>query len=811
VLVAQSWGQIIYKQGTPPGLFKRETHPGSTLSSSARQPAARMLPAIDRIALAREDAQNDARKDAPYRFAVPHAVTWSPDNSGMWSDLADGQRLWRMEIQSPGAVTLNVIFDRFRLEPGAEVYLYSASGAHVLGPLTHLNNLPDGNLATLPIDGDRMVVEYLVPKGAEGGELSIGQVAHGYRGFGDGVFGSSGSCNNNASCPEWKDWGCHTRSVVLALQDGSTWCTGTLLNNTSQDGRPLILTANHCQPQNGANWVYIFNWISPTCSPSTNAPRNQTVSGGKLLVRNDASDFGLLEMSSKPPASYEAYYTGWDASGRTPQRQVGIHHPAGDIMKISLDTDPARKSGNFWSVAWNDGVTQPGSSGSGLWDENQRLIGQLLGGGSSCQTPTAGDEYGMLSVSWGLGASKYLDPGYTGKKVMDGMGAGKCGGISINASFSPDAPKSCDGSVKFADQSNNANQWSWSFGDGATSTERNPTHNYAAVGDYTVKLVVKGDSGRADTAESKVRVGLLRNYPVTGDTACMGETAQVSAMTPAGTSVSWYAQATGGTSLATGQSFAIPAVTGPMSYFMQVSENQAIRRVGPASNSVGGGGFYENFDHGLLFDAHASMVLKSVKVFAGAAGSRTIEVRKGRDGAVVATVTRDVPQGESRVNLDFSLPAGSYFIKVANGTLLNLYRNNAGPTYPYSHSGLVTITGSSADQPGYYYFFYDWEVQEQSCSSERIPVALKINPNCATGITKAGESGFSLKPQAGRGQFLVMAPGAGELRIHHSSGRLLQVASIRPGANRLDLRGFSPGLYLAAFGGQSPRWLRVGF
>jgi hypothetical protein len=804
LLMATGWGQIIHRQGKPPGW---------NLAQAAGTVEPLFLPSIALDALEREDAETDVRKDQPYRFAVPHAVDWKPANSGTWTTLSNGDRLWRLEVQSPGAVNLNVIFDVFRLEPGEEVYLYSFDRASVLGPLTHLNNLPEGSLATMPIDGDHMVVEYLAPKGAAEGELAIGQVAHGYRRLGEVDFSSPGSCHNNVVCPEWKEWACHTRSVALLVQGGRTWCTATLLNNTAQDGRPLVLTANHCQPQNVPNWVFVFNWTSPTCNPTTNVPRNQSVSGGRLLVQNGASDFALLEMSSKPPASYEVYYSGWDATGRVPQNQVGIHHPSGSIMKISSDDNPARRSGNFWSVSWDDGVTEPGSSGSGLWDENQRLIGQLQGGASSCQNRTGWDSYGSLSASWGLGASQYLDPAGTGRRFMDGMGGTRsCGGNTVSASFSPDAATSCNGSVRFADKSVNARQWLWNFGDGTTSSVQHPFHAYAVAGTYKVTLVAMGDSGRADTVENRVRVAILGDVKVSGDSSCVGQSAQLKAAAPAGTQVSWFGQPAGDTPLAKGPSFTTPSLSGPVTYYVQVAEDMPIRKAGPSDNSIGGGGMYNTFDHGLFFEVHAPINLKSVKVFAGSAGSRIIEVRRGRDGEVVATATREIPPGESRVQLNFSLETGSYFIKVADGPLLDLFRNNSGPEYPYTLEGFVTITRSSADQPeGYYYFFYDWEVQEQGCASERIAVPMRLAPSCPTGIAAAGDlGGFSLFQTAESGIFTVTVFRPTEIRIHHPSGKLLHKASFQSGTNRLDLRNLSPGLYLAAFTGIAPRWVKVG-
>ena len=59
----------------------------------------------------------------------------------------------------------------------------------------------------------------------------------------------------------------------------------------------------------------------------------------------------------------------------------------------------------WYMDAWDEGVTEPGSSGSPLFDQNGRIIGQLYGGSAACQGTSANgyDYYGRLGVSWGLG------------------------------------------------------------------------------------------------------------------------------------------------------------------------------------------------------------------------------------------------------------------------------------------------------------------------------------------------------------------------------------------------------------------------
>jgi len=99
---------------------------------------------------------------------------------------------------------------------------------------------------------------------------------------------------------------------------------------------------------------------------------------------------------------------------------VGIHHPWGDVMKISIEDDPATAVApffipppnpplNHWEVFFDDGITEPGSSGSPLFDQDHRVVGQLTGNNDAaagCNEPDA--IYGMLSVSWNAGFDVWL-------------------------------------------------------------------------------------------------------------------------------------------------------------------------------------------------------------------------------------------------------------------------------------------------------------------------------------------------------------------------------------------------------------------
>jgi hypothetical protein len=151
---------------------------------------------------------------------------------------------------------------------------------------------------------------------------------------------------------------------------------------------------------------------------------------------NSGSDFLLLEMEDVPPTNYNVFYAGWDSRSTTPQDVVCMHHPAGDVKKISAATNITSGTwgapGYHWRVTWmatetNHGVTEGGSSGSPIFNENKHIVGQLTGGSSFCNSPTSPDFYGKMDKNWDDNPNsatqklkEWLDPNDTGEIFMDG-------------------------------------------------------------------------------------------------------------------------------------------------------------------------------------------------------------------------------------------------------------------------------------------------------------------------------------------------------------------------------------------------------
>lgn len=392
--------------GTPIGL----SHAGMGLSAAP----VTELPPVDRDAMLAEDEQRMADGvKGPFRFGVNHAVNLGLDNSGTWGTLADGTRIWRVAVRCPGAFSINFEFGEYVVPEGAKIFVYNEGGGQ-LGAFTAASAAGRHTMGVAQLAGDNITVEYEEPAAVAGqGRLRITQVTHAYRNImGDDPgrsLGESGSCNNNVICPEGDLWRDEIAAVAMITVGGSGICTGTLINDCASDGTPYFLTANHCTSNgtsNVGNWVFRFKWESPTCTPTTNGPTNKTVSGAQLLVNSAGSDVALLRLNTAPPANYNVYYAGWDASGDLPEGQTCIHHPSGDIKKISFDNDPAEhgtmSGAQCWQIlGWDDGTTEPGSSGSCLLDQDHRIIGQLYGGQASCGN-NVNDYFGRFDVSYPL-------------------------------------------------------------------------------------------------------------------------------------------------------------------------------------------------------------------------------------------------------------------------------------------------------------------------------------------------------------------------------------------------------------------------
>lgn len=346
--------------------------------------------------------------------------------------------LYQLEINAPGAKSIGLNFTLFKTSKNGKLWVYNPDNMHVRGGFHSSLNKNAETFATAPVKGERLMVEYAAPVGENSeAKIVIQSVLYGYEDiFGlmqARNFGSSGGCNININCPEGDDWQLHKRAVAMILTaNNSRICTGALINNHNHDGTPYFLTARHCNVQSNA--IVMFNYESPDCG-NIDGNTAQTLQGCEKVAEWAPSDFTLLKLLDSPPLEYTTYFSGWSATPEPKFSAATIHHPRGDIKKISMDDnqlDIAVYSGadttrNHWKInTWEKGTTEPGSSGSPLFDINKRIIGQLHGGMATCAN-SINDYYGMFAYSWTGGGQPenslqpWLDPNYTGVLECDGF------------------------------------------------------------------------------------------------------------------------------------------------------------------------------------------------------------------------------------------------------------------------------------------------------------------------------------------------------------------------------------------------------
>lgn len=424
-----------------------------------------------------------------------------------WQATVSGSKVAAIRIESGLAqgVRLGVLVRSLPAEAILRVYAPGSASAYVVSGQEVLATV-QRNLAaasgssdaarmfwTPMVAGTEATLEIELPAqtAADSVQIAIPRLAHIYAsplsggdslGKATGV-GAAGSCEVDAACNS--SYSAESNAVAKISfigSDGVAYlCSGALVADTAASASPYFLSANHCISQQSEASTLESYWFyrAATCGSGSLGSGSQTVSGGAtLLYASSLTDTSFMRLGHMPPTG--AVYAGWAVSASPSATSpalnaavAGVHHPAGDLQKISTGTitgyrsctalDPATdtfscstatSTASFVNVTYTSGVTEGGSSGSPLFQtsgSSHYLVGQLYGGSSSCTTPSGSNIYGRFDLAYNAALSPWLNPGasvsLSVNKLGNGAGTVSSSPAGISCGTSCTAPFATNGSV----------------------------------------------------------------------------------------------------------------------------------------------------------------------------------------------------------------------------------------------------------------------------------------------------------------------------------------------------------------------------
>jgi len=413
--IADAWQEVSAVRPLPPGRRTAAADP---------VPAAHLsLPTLDTAAFLAEAARLPAFPQRTGSVLPADLVLGSPGDA--WQAQPDGSFLLRVVLDSPGAAGLRLRFDAPVLPQGGELWVLDANGQVASGPWA-----PPAPGWTPVVDGARVVLELLLPPGSAlarplriadvlvmalnpGAALASGAGTPGAGPAGVGAHGPGapapdappgtqtlGSCHVDVMChPEWHPL--HNATVHIDSIDGSTGlgCSATLLATQNGDLTPYLLTANHCVSNEFVADTLAARFFRQTTSCGGALDVQQTAAAADVLATTAVWDMTLLMLHGPLPEG--AVWAGWTTVGLPAAAElVGIHHPGGQPKKISLGHKSILNLGNtLYTVEWDEGTIEGGSSGSGLYKAvNQLFIGVASVSSTplGCTNPDGPSGYGKF-------------------------------------------------------------------------------------------------------------------------------------------------------------------------------------------------------------------------------------------------------------------------------------------------------------------------------------------------------------------------------------------------------------------------------
>lgn len=388
-----------------------------------------------------------ADRGGALRVAFPMALNISIDNAGTWESLPDGGTMWRVRVNSNNAHFMSFKFSQFHLPPGAELYFVSVYRDFQVGPFTERHNSPTQRFGSPVIAGDASVIELYLAEGSCDVALTLESVSHGFRDalrMGSFPYRQTPeaqergklslvrkkpdrfACQRDINCPEGAPYQDVKRAVAEGY-DGTYICSGQLINNVREDNRYLYITAGHCGwNEDPPTMSFYWNYENTGCGTDDYPPWTYSTGCTNLYhIDTSTKDINLLELwGTDLEGTYNIYFMGWNRASSAPTMGAIISFPDDKPKQIAIDNDTIIDcasstcdngwGANFWRIdSYEVGVTEGGSSGGGLLDQNNLLVGTLTGGvGTNC-TNFYWDEFFKLSVEW-PNLQPYLDPDNTG-------------------------------------------------------------------------------------------------------------------------------------------------------------------------------------------------------------------------------------------------------------------------------------------------------------------------------------------------------------------------------------------------------------
>ena len=384
------------------------------------------------------------------RFAVPQTLSLDLNKSAKIFDNINGRRVYILRIQSDKANSLAFTLENLNIGTDENIFVYAADGKH--GYAT-VDKGTQKKILTDFVKSDEVIIEFNQPQSAPlKNPFTITKLWYAYGGLSATDFNGSAACEINMACAT--DFQNQKRGVVrifAVMTNGAYWGTGSLVVNTKNDGTPYILTAFHIADgliPDYTQWKFLFNYELPTCANSTTEPIGNVIQGCTFRAGFRDDDFTLLELSAHIPSGVNAYFNGWsrDTSFYSAATTI-IHHPWGDVRKITRSTHPefvVKISTTFANGVITPpyshlqcpidlGTLEPGSSGSPFFDANGRIVSQLHGADADPANPcnVTFAIGGRFAKSWegnGTPATRlkdWLDPLQTNVLTLDGINNSK--------------------------------------------------------------------------------------------------------------------------------------------------------------------------------------------------------------------------------------------------------------------------------------------------------------------------------------------------------------------------------------------------